>query len=45
MVVVELVLIFLIIGIVREGQLEDWHGRWLDARALAERLRHARFSR
>jgi hypothetical protein len=24
------------------GRSRDWHGRWLDARALAERLRHIR---
>ena len=38
----ELVLIFLIIGITLAGRHARWHQRFLDARALAELLRHAR---
>jgi hypothetical protein len=43
LVVIELAVIGAIIAIVGEGRRRDWHGRWLDARALAERLRHRRF--
>lgn len=43
LVAVEVGLIGYIIFIVRAGTRNDWHGRWLDARALAERLRHSRF--
>ena len=31
-----------ILLLVRAGQKRRWHGRWLEARALAERLRHVR---
>ena len=43
LVVVELLLIAALISIVRAGRRGHWHGRWLDTRALAEQLRHARF--
>lgn len=39
----ELVLIATVIGIVAFGRRASWHRRWLDYRALAERLRHLRF--
>lgn len=38
----ELALIFLIIGITLAGRHARWHQRFLDARALAELLRHVR---
>ena len=38
----ELALIFLITGIALAGRRARWHQRFLDARALAELLRHAR---
>ena len=34
--------IIAILLLVGAGQRRRWHGRWLEARALAERLRHAR---
>lgn len=39
----ELVLVATVIGIVVRGRRASWHRRWLDYRALAERLRHLRF--
>jgi hypothetical protein len=39
----ELVLVATVIGIVGYGRRASWHRRWLDYRALAERLRHLRF--
>jgi hypothetical protein len=41
--VCELVLVATVIGIVAYGRRASWHRRWLDYRALAERLRHLRF--
>lgn len=41
--VCELVLVATVIGIVVRGRRAAWHRRWLDYRALAERLRHLRF--
>jgi hypothetical protein len=41
-VIVEFVLIALIIAITRAGSRGSWHQRFLDARRLAEMLRHAR---
>jgi hypothetical protein len=42
-VIVELLIIFLIICIVRAGRQGSWHQKFLEYRALAEMLRHVRF--
>lgn len=43
LVLVELMLISLILWTVQRGKQERWHQKWIDYRALAERLRHACF--
>jgi len=43
LVFLELILIFVIIGIVRIGRRERWHQRFLEYRTLAEMLRDIRF--
>ncbi|TBW40397.1 hypothetical protein EYW49_04225 [Siculibacillus lacustris] len=42
-VTLETAVIIGVIWIVVAGRRRHWHQRWLDARALAEQLRHARF--
>lgn len=42
-VLAELVVIGIIIAMIWYGRRLRWHERWLDYRALAERLRHGRF--
>ena len=43
LVAIELVIIFMIIGIVAVGRSRHWHERWIDYRLIAESLRHGRF--
>jgi len=40
---IELFIIIVIAMLIRRGQKERWHQRWLEYRALAELLRHLRF--
>ncbi len=41
--VLELVVIYWIVRVIRHGRGHHWHERWIDYRGIAESLRHGRF--